>query len=112
MSLFNQSETENEHAANFQNKMDIKFQEIQKQKKSLGLVEQKLVKLNKTEKTEELIAEYQEVESLWNVLSLSNKDRNLRQMALIILSKKFDMSGKLFWKQPLRGVVENGVLKI
>ena len=92
--------------------MDVKFQEIQKQKKSLGFVEQKLVKLNKTEKTEELIAEYQEVESLWNVLSLSNKDRNLRQMALIILSKKFDMSGKLFWKQPLRGVVENGVLKI
>ena len=92
--------------------MDIKFQEIQKQKKSLGFVEQKLVKLNKTEKTEELIAEYQEVESLWNVLSLSNKDRNLRQMALIILSKKFDMSGKPIWKQPLRGVVENGVLKI
>ena len=29
------------------------------------------------------------------------------------LSKpKQNMSGKLFWKQPLRGVVENGVLKI
>ena len=92
--------------------MDIKFQEIQKQKKSLGLVEQKLVKLNKTEKTEELIAEYQEVESLWNVLSPSCKDRNLRQIVLTSLSKKFDISGKLFWKQPLRGVVENGVLKI
>ena len=26
--------------------------------------------------------------------------------------QKDDMSGKLFWKQPLRGVVENGVLKI
>ena len=25
--------------------------------------------------------------------------------------KKFDISGKLFWKQPLSGVVENGVLK-
>ena len=25
-------------------------------------------------------------------------------------SKKFGMSGKLFWKQPLRGVVENGAL--
>ena len=33
-------------------------------------------------------------------------------MALTNLSKKFDMSGKLFWKQPWRGVVENGVLKI
>ena len=26
-------------------------------------------------------------------------------------SKKFDMSGKLFWRQPLKRVVENGVLK-
>ena len=26
--------------------------------------------------------------------------------------QKDDMSGKLFWKQPLRGVVESGVLKI
>ena len=32
-------------------------------------------------------------------------------MALTNPSKKFDMSGKLFWKQPLRGVAENGVLK-
>ena len=32
-------------------------------------------------------------------------------MALTNPSKKFDMSGKLFWKQPWRGVVENGVLK-
>ena len=35
----------------------------------------------------------------------------LRQIVLTNPSKKFDMSGKLFWKQPLRGVVENGVLK-
>ena len=33
-------------------------------------------------------------------------------MALANLSKKFDMSGKSCWKQSLRGVVENGVLKI
>ena len=33
-------------------------------------------------------------------------------MALINLSKKSDMSSNLFWKQPLTGVVENGVLKI
>ena len=40
------------------------------------------------------------------------KDSSLRQMALTNLSKKFDMSGKLFWKQLLTGVVENGVFKI
>ena len=69
-------------------------------------------KTNKIQKTEELIAGYQEAECLWNVLPPSNKDRNLRQMALTNLSKKFDMSGKLFWKQQLRGVLENSVLKI
>ena len=74
--------------------------------------EVKMEKSNKTEKTEELIEGYQEAECLWNVLSPSYKDRNLQQMALINLSKKFDMSGKLFWKQPLKGVVENGVFKI
>ena len=69
-------------------------------------------KANKIQKTEELIAGYQEAECLWNVLPPSNKDRNLRQMALTNLSKRFDMSGKLFWKQQLRGVLENSVLKI
>ena len=60
------------------------------------------------------------------MLSPSHKDRNLRQMALTNLRKKFDMSarrfyylsvihntfmsGKLFWKRPLRGLVENGDL--
>ena len=39
-------------------------------------------------------------------------DRKLRKMALRKLSKKFDMSGRLFWKQPLRGIVENEVLNI
>ena len=33
-------------------------------------------------------------------------------MALTNLSKMFNLSGKLFWKQPLRWVVENVVLKI
>ena len=70
-----------------------------------------MVKTNKTQKTEELIAGYQEAECLWIVWSPWYKDRNLWQMALN-LSKKFDMSGKLFWKQPLRGVLENSVLKI
>ena len=42
---------------------------------------------NKIEKAEELIAGY--------VLLLSYKDRNLRQMALTSLSKKFDISGRL-----------------
>ena len=63
-------------------------------------------------KTEELIAGYQEAECLWNVLSLPCKDKNLRQIALTNLSKKLDMSSKLFRKQPLRGVVENGDFKI
>ena len=40
------------------------------------------------------------------------KNSNLRQMALTNLSKMFDMSGKLFWKQLLTRVVENGVFKI
>ena len=44
-------------------------------------------------------------------MSRSYKDKNLRQMALTNPSKKFDMLGKLFRKQPLRGVVEKGVLK-
>ena len=60
------------------------------------------------------------------MLSPSHKDRNLQQMVLTNLRKKFDMSarrfyylsviyntfmsGKLFWKRPLRGLVENGDL--
>ena len=56
------------------------------------------------------MAQYQEVECLWYMLSPSYKDRNLRQIALTNPSKKFDMSSKLFWKQPLRGVEENCVL--
>ena len=53
--------------------MYIKFQKIQKQKKNLALVEYKLVKLNKIEKTEEAIAQYQEVECLWYLLYPSYK---------------------------------------
>ena len=45
-----------------------------------------------------MIAEYKEVECLWNVLSTSFKVKTLRQMALTNLSKKFEMSGKLFGK--------------
>ena len=36
----------------------------------------------------------------------SDIDRNLRQMALTNLSKKFDLSSQLFWKQPLGKIVE------
>ena len=32
-------------------------------------------------------------------------------MTLTNLRKKFDMSGTVFWKQPLREIVENSVLK-
>ena len=56
--------------------------------------------------------EYQELECLWNVLPPLYKDRTLWQMALTNLSKKFDMSGMLFWKQSLREVAESEVLKI
>ena len=55
-----------------------------------------MAKSNQIEKTEELIARYQEAECFWNVLSPWYKDRNLWKMALTNLSKKFDMSGKLF----------------
>ena len=58
------------------------------------------------------MAEYWEVKCLWNLLSPSQKDRNLRQMSLTKRGKGFDMSGKLFWKQPLRWVAENSVFKI
>ena len=71
-----------------------------------------MAKTNKIGKTEELIAGQQEVKCLWNVLSPSHEDRKLRQMVLTNLSEKFGTSGKLFQEQPLRGVVENGVLKI
>ena len=71
-----------------------------------------MAKSNKVVKTEELITGYQETECLWSVLSPPYKARKLRQMALTNLSKKFDMSGKLFQKQPLRQFVENGVVKI
>ena len=65
-----------------------------------------MAKSVKIEITEELITGYQEGKCLWNALSLSYKDRKLREMASTNLSKRFDMSGK-----PLRGVVENSVLK-
>ena len=48
----------------------------------------------KTEKTEELIAGYQEVESLSNVLSLSCKDKNVKQMALKNLTKTAFLKSK------------------
>ena len=38
----------------------------------------KMAKSNKIEKTEELIAEYQEAECLWNVLSPSYKEKYIR----------------------------------
>ena len=55
-----------------------------------------MAKSNKIVKTEELITGYYEAECLWSVLSPPYKARKLRQMALTNLSKKFDMSGKLF----------------
>ena len=95
----------------FKTKCIVNFRKY-KDRKNVQIRWSKIAKTNKIQKTEELIAGYQEAECLWNVLSQSYKDRNLRQMTLTNLSKKFDMSGKLFWKQPSRGVLENGVLKI
>ena len=72
----------------------------------------KIAKSNIIEKTKELIAEYQDVECLWNVLSPSYQEKKLRQVTSTNLNKKFDMLGKLFQKQPLTGFVENSVFKI
>ena len=63
-------------------------------------------KSNKIETTEELVTGCQGAECLRNVFSPSYKDRKLRQVTLANLRKKFDLSGQLFWKQPLEGVLE------
>ena len=73
--------------------------------KKFRLGEVKKAKSNKIEKNEELITGYQKAECIWNVLPPSHKDINLRQVALTNLSRKFDMSLKLFWKQPLNGIL-------
>ena len=49
--------------------------------------------------------------SLECVVSVEQR-RKLTANGLKNLSKRFHMSGKLFWKQPLRGAEENGALKI
>ena len=65
-----------------------------------------MAKSNKIETTEELVTGCQEVECLRNVFSPSYKDKKLRQVTLANLRKKVDLSGQLFWKQPLEGVLE------
>ena len=49
--------------------------------------------------------------SLECVVSVGQRQK-ITANGLSELSKKFDMPGNLFWKQPLSGVVKNGVLKI
>ena len=49
--------------------------------------------------------------SLECVVSVEQR-RKLTANGLKNLSKRFHMSGKLFWKQPLREAEENGALKI
>ena len=56
--VFNQSEIWNQHAPNFQKENVCQISEKYKLKKSLDLAEQKLLKLNKIEKTEKMIAQY------------------------------------------------------
>ena len=64
-SAFNQSKIGNEHAANFQNKMYSKFEKIEGWiEKKFRFSRVKIVKSNKLEKTEELIAGCQEVKCL------------------------------------------------
>ena len=96
----------------FKTKCILNFRKYRSRKKVQIWWSKKLVTSNKIEKTEELIVKYWEVECLWNVLSPSYKDRNLWQMVLRNLSKRFDLSGKLFRKQSLRGIAEKGALKI
>ena len=49
--------------------------------------------------------------SLECVVSVLQRQELTAQMALANPRKRLDLSGKLFWKQPLRGVVANSVLK-
>ena len=65
-----------------------------------------MTKSNKIETTEELVTGYQGAECLCNMFFPSYKDRTLPQVTLANLKKKFDLSGQLFWKQSLEGVVE------
>ena len=79
---------------------------------------------NKIEKTEELIAGYQEakfVVSLVQKQKLTANSLNKPKEKVDISARRFYylsviyntlVSGKLFWKSPLRGLVKNGVLKI
>ena len=92
--------------------MYSKFQKTQRQKKKFKFGGVKMAKSNEIDKTEELIAGCQEAECILNVLSPTCRDRPIGHMALTNLSQKFDISGQLFWKQPQRGVVESGDLKI
>ena len=81
----------------FKTKYIVNFRKYRSRKKGkIWLI--KNGKIKKIEKTKELVAGSQEVECLWNMLSPSYKERKKQHMALINLSKKFDMSGKIFWK--------------
>ena len=92
--------------------MYSKFQKIQNRTKA-QIWWSKIGKIKKFEKTEELIAEYQEAECLGNMLSLlSHTKIHVWQTTLPSLRKMFDMLDQLFWKQLWREIVENDVLKI
>ena len=74
----------------FKTECIVNFRKYRSRKK-FRFGEVKLAKSNKILKTEKLVAEYQDAECLQNVLSPTYKNRNLQQMALTNLSKKFDM---------------------
>ena len=54
----------------------VNFRKYISKKKKFRLGEVKMAKLNKIEKTQDLIAGYQEAECLWMVLSLLHKDKH------------------------------------
>ena len=80
----------------FKTKCIVNFPKYRSRKKvRFGGV--KIAKSIKIEENEELIAGHQEIECLWNVLSLPHNNRSLR---------KISRTPKLFWNQPFRGVVD------
>ena len=59
----------------FKRKCIVNFRKYGSKKEKFTLGGVKTAKSNKTKKTEELIAGYQETECLWNVLSVSYKNK-------------------------------------
>ena len=105
----------------FETKCIVNFRNIEVEKRYwFGVV--KIAKSNKIEKTEKMIAGYQEAECVVsivqrqklkaNCLNKPKKKVSYVSKKKILLPFSTLMLGKPFCKPPLRGFVENGVLKI